>query len=65
MQVINSRLVSNPWPSRRTKNKYNRQKPSNEMDPLNMDFFELTNRIPQTHGEKSIVERREIHSSYK
>jgi len=49
MQVINTPLVSSPWTSSRTKNKFNRQKPSNKMDPSDVRFYELANRIPQTH----------------
>jgi len=53
MQVINSGLVSNPWPSSTTKNKFKRQKPSNKMDPSNLHFYELAYRIPQPN-EKSL-----------
>jgi len=49
MHVINSHLVSNPWPSSKTKYKFNRQKPSSKIDPLAVHFYELANRIPQTH----------------
>jgi len=50
MQVINTPLVSNPWPSSRTKNKFNRPKPSKKMDPSDLHFYELASRIPQTYG---------------
>jgi len=49
MQVKDSPLVSSPWQISRSKNRFNRQKPSNKMEPSDLHFYKLTNRIPQTH----------------
>jgi len=65
MQVINSALVSNPWQNSRTKNEFNRQKPSNKMDASDLHFYELANWIPQSQEKKSIVARIKTHASYK
>jgi len=56
MQVINSRLVSNPWPSSRTENNLNRQKPSNKLVP-SLHFYEFEYTTSQTH-ELTVLESK-------
>jgi len=58
MQVINSPLMSNPYPSSNNTYFFNSHEPSKKMD-LFLYFYELPNLIPQTHERMSRRKEKE------